>query len=339
MRARARISRPAASSSIRASAIAEAYKTGRGCVPRARALDEGGDRPRHLVRSSSPRFPGWCRRRGWSSRSPSCSTRRSCRCSPTCATKSAEDVRLVHRAEAPHGRSRAADGIAVQADRAREPHSAQHERAGRRARSRRCSASPKCLREWLDHRREVLVRRSKLPPGARSSTGSRCSTAISIAYLNLDKVIRIIRDEDEPKPELMKALQAHRRAGRGHPQHAAAQLAQARGDGDQRASTRACARSGTSSRRCSAPTTEQWKTIADEIKEIREDLRPEDRRSASAARPSPTRRSTIEADDRRGHDRDASRSPSCVSEKGWIRALQRPCQPTSPASASRTTTR
>ena len=33
-------------------------------VPRARALDQGGHRPRHLCRSSSPRSPGWCRSRG-----------------------------------------------------------------------------------------------------------------------------------------------------------------------------------------------------------------------------------------------------------------------------------
>ena len=36
-------------------------------VPRARALDAGGYRARHLASSSSPRSPGWCRRRAWSS--------------------------------------------------------------------------------------------------------------------------------------------------------------------------------------------------------------------------------------------------------------------------------
>jgi topoisomerase-4 subunit A len=39
-----------------------------------------------------------------------------------------------------------------------------------------------------------------------SSTGSRCWAATSIAYLNLDKVIRIIREEDEPKPVLVKTF-------------------------------------------------------------------------------------------------------------------------------------
>ena len=38
---------------------------------------------------------------------------------------------------------------------------------------------------------------------AKSRAASKFSKAISIAYLNLDEVIRIIREEDEPKPALM----------------------------------------------------------------------------------------------------------------------------------------
>ena len=62
------------------------------------------------------------------------------------------------------------------------------------------------LREWLDHRRDVLVRRSNHRLEADRATGWKCSAAILIAYLNLDKVIKIIRNEDEPKPVLMKAF-------------------------------------------------------------------------------------------------------------------------------------
>ena len=39
-----------------------------------------------LMWSSSPKSPGWCRSRGWWRSSPNCSTTRSCRWSPTCAT-------------------------------------------------------------------------------------------------------------------------------------------------------------------------------------------------------------------------------------------------------------
>lgn len=61
------------------------------------------------------------------------------------------------------------------------------------------------LRAFLDHRQEVLVRRSnhrldKVKHRIEMLDG------YLIAYLNLDEVIRIIREEDEPKPELMKAF-------------------------------------------------------------------------------------------------------------------------------------
>ena len=59
------------------------------------------------------------------------------------------------------------------------------------------------LNEWLDHRREVLVRRTshRLEQIARRL---EILEGYLIAYLNLDEVIRIIRSEDEPKPVLMK---------------------------------------------------------------------------------------------------------------------------------------
>jgi topoisomerase-4 subunit A len=61
------------------------------------------------------------------------------------------------------------------------------------------------LREWLDHRRDVLVRRSNF---RLKQIGHRLEVlgGYLIAYLNLDRVIKIIRNEDEPKPVLMKAF-------------------------------------------------------------------------------------------------------------------------------------
>ncbi len=59
------------------------------------------------------------------------------------------------------------------------------------------------LREWLDHRKSVLERRSNF----RLNEIARRLEVLEgylIAYLNLDEVIRIIREEDEPKSELMK---------------------------------------------------------------------------------------------------------------------------------------
>ncbi|MBK8771850.1 MAG: DNA topoisomerase IV subunit A [Rhizobiales bacterium] len=59
------------------------------------------------------------------------------------------------------------------------------------------------LREWLDHRKEVLVRRTNFRLG-EIARRLEILGGYLIAYLNLDEVIRIIREEDEPKPALMQ---------------------------------------------------------------------------------------------------------------------------------------
>ena len=58
------------------------------------------------------------------------------------------------------------------------------------------------LTEWLGHRREVLLRRSRFRLD-RIEHRVEVLGGYLIAYLNLDKLIRIIRREDEPKPVLM----------------------------------------------------------------------------------------------------------------------------------------
>jgi len=61
------------------------------------------------------------------------------------------------------------------------------------------------LRCWLDHRHEVLVRRS----GHRLEAIARRLEILDgylAVFLNLDEVIRIIRTEDEPKPVLMNSF-------------------------------------------------------------------------------------------------------------------------------------
>ncbi|MBI2719533.1 MAG: DNA topoisomerase IV subunit A [Rhizobiales bacterium] len=59
------------------------------------------------------------------------------------------------------------------------------------------------LREWLDHRKEVLVRRSRFRL-AEIARRLEILAGYLVAYLNLDAVIRLIRQEDEPKPALVK---------------------------------------------------------------------------------------------------------------------------------------
>src|SRR5207244_3426369 len=59
--------------------------------------------------------------------------------------------------------------------------------------------------EWLAHRREVLLRRAKFRLGQIEHRGEVLGGYL-VAYLNIDKVIKIIRNEDEPKPVLMKTF-------------------------------------------------------------------------------------------------------------------------------------
>lgn len=59
------------------------------------------------------------------------------------------------------------------------------------------------LLEWLEHRQQVLVRRSNF---RLSKIDHRLEVldGYLIVYLNLDRVIQIVREEDEPKPVLIK---------------------------------------------------------------------------------------------------------------------------------------
>jgi topoisomerase IV subunit A len=58
------------------------------------------------------------------------------------------------------------------------------------------------LKQWLEHRKDVLIRRSRHRL-AEIERRLEILGGFLIAYLNLDEVIRIIREEDEPKQEMM----------------------------------------------------------------------------------------------------------------------------------------
>ncbi|QND52606.1 DNA topoisomerase IV subunit A [Phyllobacterium sp. 628] len=58
------------------------------------------------------------------------------------------------------------------------------------------------LKQWLEHRKDVLIRRSRHRL-AEIERRLEILGGYLIAYLNLDEVIRIIREEDEPKQVMM----------------------------------------------------------------------------------------------------------------------------------------
>ncbi len=189
-----------------------------------------------------------------------------------------------------HGRSRAADGVAVQAERAREPHLAQHERAGEGPHPQGRRPRGSAHASGSAHRREVLVRRSKFRLG-KIEHRLEVLGGYLIAYLNLDKVIKIIRTEDEPKPVLIKTfkltdVQADAILNmRLRNLRKLEEMEIRKEDKDLRAERKEL-------KKLLGSEKEQWKTVADEIKKVREKFGPKtaarqaphDLREAPAAR-------------------------------------------------------
>src|SRR5262249_43243408 len=66
----------------------------------------------------------------------------------------------------------------------------------------RVMSLPEMLQAWLDHRRIVLQRRSRHRIAAIERR-LEILDGYFIVYLNLDEVIRLIREEDQPKPAMM----------------------------------------------------------------------------------------------------------------------------------------
>jgi topoisomerase-4 subunit A len=174
------------------------------------------------------------------------------------------------------------------------------------------------LREWLDHRREVLVRRSNFRL-RQIEHRVEVLGGLLVAYLNLDKVIKIIRREDEPKPVLMSTftlseVQADAILNmRLRNLRRLEEMEIRQEDKDLKAERRKL-----QDLLRSEP--EQWKKVAEEIKELRTAFGPRTplgkRRTHFAELP--------EHDEAAIEEAMAVREPITVvvSEKGWIRALR-----------------
>jgi topoisomerase IV subunit A len=174
------------------------------------------------------------------------------------------------------------------------------------------------ISEWLTHRREVLLRRSRY---RLSQIEHRLDVlgGYLVAYLNLGKVIKIIRKEDEPKPLLMKTfkltdVQADailnmrlRNLRRLEEMEIRQEEKDLRGE---KRSIEDLLRSEKA----------QWKTIAGQVREVRDAFGPKTplgkRRTGFAEAP--------EHDDAAIEEALVEREPVTivVSDKGWIRALR-----------------
>ncbi len=173
------------------------------------------------------------------------------------------------------------------------------------------------LQQWLDHRRAVLLRRSAHRLAAIERRLELLAGMI-VVFLNLDEVIRIIREDDEPKAALMArftlsetqanyVLDTRLRALRRLEEMALRKEQQALSE--EKASIEALI----------ASEKKQWQAIAYEIRDTKKRYGPET--------PLGKRRTTFEAPPEVVVDLAEAmieREPVTilVSQKGWIRALK-----------------
>lgn len=174
------------------------------------------------------------------------------------------------------------------------------------------------LREWVDHRRDVLIRRSKHRL-AEIDHRLEVLDGLLVAYLNLDKVIKIIRTQDEPKPVLMKTFKLTDVQADAILNMRLRNLRKLE-EMEIRAEDKALRDERKSLKALIGSEQQQWKTVAAEIKKVRDTFGPKT--------PLGKRRTTFQEapqhDEAEIEEAMAVREPVTVvvSDKGWIRALR-----------------
>ena len=222
------------------------------------------------------------------------------------------------RAALAHRRSGADDGEPVQAHRAGKPRAAQHERAGARPHPARGRARRGAERMAHPSPRSAAAPLA-LSARRRSSTGSKFWAAIWSPISTSTRSSKIIRNEDEPKPVLMKTfklsdVQADAILNMRLRNLRRLEEIEIR---DEDKTLRAEKKSIEDLLRSEKA---QWKTIAGQIREVREQFGPKTplgkRRTGFAQAPAHDEAAIEEA--------LVEREPVTVvvSEKGWIRALR-----------------
>jgi topoisomerase-4 subunit A len=174
------------------------------------------------------------------------------------------------------------------------------------------------LTEWLTHRREVLQRRSRYRL-AQIEHRLELLGGYLIAYLNLDKVIKIIRNEDEPKPVLMKTFKLSEIQAEAILNMRLRNLRKLE-EMEIRQEEKDLRVEKKSIEELLGSEKQQWKKVSEQVREVRDTFGPKT--------PLGKRRTTFA--DAPQHDEAAieealvEREPVTivVSEKGWIRALR-----------------
>ncbi|MCG6857878.1 MAG: DNA topoisomerase IV subunit A [Salaquimonas sp.] len=174
------------------------------------------------------------------------------------------------------------------------------------------------LREWLDHRRDVLLRRSRY---RLEQIEKRLEVlgGLLIAYLNIDEVIRIIRFEDEPKKKLVERFdltEVQVEAILNMRLRALAKLEEI----EIRKEHEGLTAEKSQIEALLASEDAQWKVLANDIREIRDQFGPD----TGLGRRRTTFGTAAEHDIADIQQAMIEKEPITVvlSEKGWIRAMK-----------------
>src|SRR6185312_4386248 len=175
-----------------------------------------------------------------------------------------------------------------------------------------------CLREWLDHRRDVLLRRSKHRL-VNIKHRLEILGGLLIAYLNIDAVIKIIRKEDEPKPVLMKRFKLTDVQATAILDMRLRHLRKLEEFEIRKENDELKKEKSELEKLISSPA-RQWKSIAGEIKKVREAYGP----TTALGRRRTTFEVAEEIDIKAVTEAMIEKEPITVvvSEKGWTRALK-----------------
>ena len=175
------------------------------------------------------------------------------------------------------------------------------------------------LRQWLDHRRIVLVRRSKFRL-EKIEHRLEVLAGMLIVFLHLDEVIRIIREEDEPRPVLqtrfkLTELQANYILDTRLRSLRRIEEMQLKREHD------ALEKEKLEVSGLIGDETKQWKTISAQIRALRKTYAPETalgrRRTTFADAPA-----AVDLEQAAAALIEREPVTIVVSEKGWIRALK-----------------
>ena len=170
------------------------------------------------------------------------------------------------------------------------------------------------LKEWLAHRREVLVRRSRHRLG-KIQRRLEILDGYLIVFLNLDEVIAIIRESDHPRDDLMARFSLTEVQANAILDMRLRSLRRLEEDGlrTERDSLRSEQESLNS---LLGDEAQQWQTVSGQIKQMRTDfVKTDPRRTTLADAP------TVDFD---VTEMLIEKEPITVicSEKGWVRAMK-----------------